>query len=191
MNLLMTKTVCQRKDATSALLTCTHQDQGKAIACAIETAYTRTGYLQYCRHPGPSRSLGHPYSWGLGTDHSLSTPARDRKDLLWRNLRWLYAMALILVTHGDIQPCKCWKQAKASALHTPECWDATLQMETSGNLFCPYTWGFGTGHCLSHADTRTPIMASTPEVNLCSNRPYHLPYRQLSWDYCVSAWKLP
>jgi hypothetical protein len=156
-NLFMTKTVGQQKDATSALLTYTHQGQGKAIACAIETAYTRTGYLQYFRHPGPSSSLGHPYPWGLGTDHSLSTPARDR---LRRNLRWVCAMALTLMTPGDIQPCKCWEQAKASALQTPECCDGLqdlcyIQIETSGNLFCPYTWGFGTGHCLSHADIMT------------------------------------
>jgi hypothetical protein len=166
-NLFMTKTVCQRKDATSALLTCTHQGQGKAIACAIETAYMRRVYLQYCRHPGPSSSLGHPYPWGLGIEHSLSTPARDRQDLPWRNMRWVYAMALTLMISGDIQPCKGWEQAKASSLHTPECCDRLqylcyIQIETSGNLFCPYTWGFGTGHCLSHEDTRNPIMASTP-----------------------------
>jgi hypothetical protein len=144
-NLFMTKTVCQRKDATTALLTCTHQGQGKATACAIETAYTRKGYLQYCRHPGPSSSLGAihiPRDWGqttasalqLGIGRTLSGENWDGR-MPWAWTWW----HLETSTHARVEnrpsPLHCIHLSVVMGFRI--CY---IQIETSGKLFCPYTW---------------------------------------------------
>jgi hypothetical protein len=93
--LFTAESVGQQRDSNSALLTHIHQGEGKAVACAIQAPCSRKGYLQYCRHPGPLSFLGHPYTWGLGTDHSCSITASDWEDLfpgkIWDGcMPWLW-----------------------------------------------------------------------------------------------------
>jgi hypothetical protein len=70
-NLFMTKPVCQRKDATSALLTCTHQDQRKAIACAIGHKRQATSSIAGILGPQAVWAMHTPGDWGQTTASAL------------------------------------------------------------------------------------------------------------------------